>query len=83
MTRSITIVNTSNWDGEDYLIDPQDGYNKPMALKPGELCQVYPKENGEQQPVVTPVTPRGKPAPFALKGIDSRQVVPRIEVAFR
>ena len=21
MTRSITIVNTSNWDGEDYLIE--------------------------------------------------------------
>ena len=83
MTRSITIVNTSNWDGEDYRIDPQDGYNKPVTLKPGESCQVFPKADGEQQPKMDPVTPRGKPVPFDLKGINSRQVVPRIEVVFK
>ena len=38
MTRSITIVNTSNWPNEDYIVTA--GSYGPQRLKPGESMQV-------------------------------------------
>ena len=38
MTRSITIVNTSNWPNEDYVVTA--GSFGPQRLKPGESMQV-------------------------------------------
>ena len=66
MTQSLTIVNTSNWDGEDYLIN-QDGYG-PLAvtLKPGESEVVYPKEG--YRLTVTPVTSLPAAEPFKMNG---------------
>ena len=46
MTRSVTIVNTSNWDGEDYeIITKAKGSDEEWLrhyLKPGESCKVVP-----------------------------------------
>ena len=38
MTRSITIVNTSNWPNEDYVVTA--GSFGPLRLKPGESMEV-------------------------------------------
>ena len=47
MTRSVTIVNTSNWDGEDWEVVAKNP-NNPDAdpevtrIRPGESCMVNP-----------------------------------------
>ena len=41
MTRSITIVNTSNWDGEDYLIEIP-GSKDSVRVRPGESVSFTP-----------------------------------------
>ena len=38
MTRSITIVNTSSWPNEDYVVTA--GSYGPQRLKPGEFMEV-------------------------------------------
>ena len=43
MTRSITIVNTSNWDGEDYLIGIP-GQEKQVRMRPGESVCFTPEQ---------------------------------------
>ena len=48
MTRSVTIVNMSNWDGEDYIIRERLKNSKTAVpvetrLKPGESKQVCPE----------------------------------------
>ena len=45
MTRSITIVNTSNWDGEDYEVRFETvvgGVETVRILRPGERCSFNP-----------------------------------------
>ena len=41
MTRSVTIVNTSNWDGEDWIVKQRFGPNKwdETTIKPGEAIR--------------------------------------------
>ena len=41
MTRSITIVNTSNWDGEDYAV-PVAGIEDLVYIRPGESVEFTP-----------------------------------------
>ena len=36
MTRQVTIVNTSNWKGEDMLVSGEYPGDKEIRLKPGE-----------------------------------------------
>ena len=51
MTRSITIVNTSNWDGEDYLIGIP-GVEGQVRIRPGESVTFTPllDEHGADSP---------------------------------
>ena len=44
MTRSITIVNTSNWDGEDYLIGIP-GVEGQVRMRPGESVEFTPRRS--------------------------------------
>ena len=46
MTRSITIVNTSNWDGEDYLIEIP-GIDGQVRMRPGESVCFTPEQFAE------------------------------------
>ena len=57
MTRSITIVNTSNWDGEDYLIKIP-GKEDQVRMRPGESVGFTPEqfmEDGALSPTCRPV----------------------------
>lgn len=82
MTHSITLVNTSNWDGENYKITGVGPTE--VTLRPGEKIEFVP--NGEvtfEQADVEPTTP------FITPGIgeDSGrrkdiQVTPKVMVYF-
>ena len=71
MTRSITIVNTSNWDGEDYLIGIP-GQENQVRMRPGESVCFTPAQvimEGERlsptcQPVELDAVEGGTPTPF-------------------
>ena len=59
MTRSITIVNTSNWDGEDYLIGIP-GVEGQVRMRPGESVEFTPpqvqvSDDGTLSPTCQPV----------------------------
>ena len=77
MTRSVTIVNTSNCDGEDYIIRTRikgvvEGAKwNARQLKPGESFVVYPDGFAIQFEAVD----SRKPEPFYLNG---EQVFPRV-----
>ena len=74
MTRSVTIVNTSNWDGEDYLVRKAPGgswwrQNKAIpdsvvTLKPGESISLCPEVTDFE---IRPTNSK-KPEPFRLNG---------------
>ena len=65
MTRAITIVNTSNWDGEDYIIRTrQDHIWNEMTLKPGENITLCPEwMDFELRPIDSK-----EPTPFVFNG---------------
>ena len=87
MTRSMVFTNTSNWDGEDYVLREQNGeavcfdkQGKPCKewrLKPGETVVVYPEggEAYEFQPVEAE-----KVEPFYMNG---RQMFPQADGSFK
>ena len=50
MTRSVTIVNTSNWENEDYIILTKrvsDGVEVDHIVKPGESFEWTPMYNSD------------------------------------
>ena len=74
MTRSITIVNSSNWDGEDYLVRQRQAHPggdelndypwNEMTLKPGENITLCPEGTDfEFMPTDSKI-----PEPFNLNG---------------
>lgn len=77
MTRSVTIVNTSSWDGEDYVIRTRikgvmEGAKwDARQLKPGESFAAYPDHFDIQFEAVDSKTPE----PFHL---NDKQVFPRV-----
>ena len=91
MTRSITIVNTSNWEREDYNVTV-DG--KPYYLKPGSSVEVTPDTVGSVQ--IEEIEPTGMTVPFYLhasverdakdgvRGVkrEDKQVFPKVTVSF-
>ena len=88
MTRSVTIVNTSNWDNEDYIVKKEgwDGSEEEICLRPGESATFTPKDG---KPVVLAESvPEGKePIPFYRQASkngkrDDEQVWPCVEVTF-
>ena len=86
MTRSMVFTNTSNWDGEDYVLREWDGgtvgYDQKaralteVTLKPGETTVVYPREGDAYS--FEPVESK-EITPFMMNG---RQMVPCTQVAF-
>ena len=77
MTRSLTVVNTSNWDGEEYLVktrwkrgNPDAGWEETV-LKPGEMKAVFP----ESMDIEFVEQESKKPEPFYLNGY---QVLPSV-----
>ena len=74
MTRSITIANSSNWDGEDYLIRTRQAHPggdelndypwNEMTLKPGENTTLCPEALDLE---ILP-TDAKTPEPFVLNG---------------
>ena len=92
MTRSITIVNTSNWQNEDYEIEVI-GQEKRL-LQPGESMQFTPASGLTDQALQTgicePVAIRKvgiiEPQPFRVPvgGVrrKDRPVVPKVSVTF-
>ena len=84
MTRSITIVNTSNWDGEDYEFEitkttENTGEKHTVSLKPGEKHILSPYAYQETT-IAVKATESKKPEPFYLNG---RQVLPDVAVGFK
>ncbi len=92
MTKSVTIVNTSNWEGEDVYLNvmkqPQDMENKTgfpdleryVILKPGESFEV-----GDWHYEVIRMEDANKKnkgiKPFKNKS--GKQVCPQVEVKFK
>ena len=89
MTRSVTVVNTSNWDGEDYIVKRVGFDNKleETRLRPGEYFRFAPRDG---QSVTLVEASDGGPVPFSaaqVKGGDvgkraDEQVWPRVKVEF-
>ena len=77
MTMSLTLVNTSNWDNEDYLVEHASIYSEgKQVIKPGETVVVYPHK--DMDPVKVTPQKEGE-APFKMNG---RQMVPKVDVGF-
>lgn len=92
MTRSVTIVNTSNWEHEDYIVrasrqetEPHsEEYRRPegQRLKPGESVTVFPREN---ETFAIDAVEDEKPEPFYAPTVEGRklarsQVLPKVTV---
>lgn len=98
MTRSLTIVNTSNHEGEDYEIKTP-GLGDGVNLKPGESITFSPAvtskvlnpgfvDTKERSPVSIRESGLERPKPFMSPTISEsgkrkdRQVFPRVKVEF-
>ena len=74
MTMQATIVNTSNWDGEDILVDGK-------RLKPGESTSLGLEHmDGAEKRVPIVSRPAEQTEPFYFKGLGSEQVWPKVTV---
>ena len=94
MTRSITIVNNSNWDHEDFIIhakpDNKDEYNRlnyldGKKIAPGEKLTFTPVKG---YTISFEEVEEKKPEPFTVPTIDGwrktkKQVVPVVSVDFK
>lgn len=76
MTRSLTIVNTSNWYGENYDILTPEGWK---TLQPGERTTVAPLCMPGEATVGVRVQDGPETRPFKLNG---EQVLPVVHVGF-
>ena len=80
MTRSVTITNTSNWDGEDWVIkerfksiDNNPGPWNEIIVKPGE--SIHSMMGSPNWEVEIKAVNSKEPEPFYLNG---KQVFPRV-----
>ena len=81
MTRSVTIVNTSNWEHEDVEVMPcydNKGDAQKFTLKPGESKKIGPYTNGQKVRVFLTAVQPAEPVPF--KDADGNQDWPRVEI---
>ena len=79
MTRQVTIVNTSNWDGEDWIVSLHQkgtGNVERTTLKPGEQTDFNP----EYEEVSFEATESKTPEPVSLTG--KGQVFPQVLAYF-
>ena len=92
MTRSITLTNTSNWDGENYHIEGLPYHPEGVTLKPGESVTFTPHHIDDEQPRITfeAQSPLQGTRPFYVPALDGgktgrprrldKQVMPRVHV---
>ena len=88
MTRSVTIVNTSNWDNEDDIVKKEGWHVKEeeIRLRPGETTTFTPKDGAPV--VLAESVPEGiEPTPIYRKATrngkrDDGQVWPCVKVEF-
>ena len=92
MTASITIVNTSNWDGENFQVSQKFGGNSQL-LKPGESTilnpptgsgdaievRAVPAFDGETKPILAPGV---EPGEYGVTKRHNNQVFPKVRVTF-
>ena len=84
MTRSLTVTNTSNWDGEDYRVPVPHG--EPAYLKPGDSICFTPPDGWTPGPIQEAQSK--KPVPFLVPAVNSGgkrrdlQVMPDVRVVF-
>lgn len=79
MTMSLTIVNTSNWDGESYIINGQ-------RIKPGEFIVLHPGGDGTVDLPIEAIHEDEKPfyVPCVKEGkLTYKQTWPEVTVTFR
>ena len=74
MTMSLTLVNTSNWDGEDYQVTDEN--SEIHTIKPGEKVTFNPHK--EVNILVSPI--KDKEIPFMMNG---RRVTPQVNIGFK
>ena len=89
MTASITIVNTSNWDGEDFRIARLEGSE---LLKPGDSVELHPHAEEDSLNINIRKEFAKEPKPIHAPGVQSRQyggtrrhngqVFPKVSVTF-
>ncbi len=75
MTKSVTIVNTSNWDGEDVLVSTDS--REATTLKPGEQLVIG---DHEYKSLHVSDAPEDGSSTFLMNG---KQVFPFVSVGFR
>ena len=80
MTRSLLIVNTSNWDGEDYRVEIARGDLKEITtLNPGECVNVH----SYAEPVELTVFPEESKTPEPFFDDEGEQITPQMTVEFK
>ena len=81
MTRSVTIVNTSNWEHEDVEVLPMydnKGDAEKVTLKPGDSLSIGPYTNGQLVRVRLQAVQPAEPVPF--RDADGKQDLPRVDI---
>lgn len=74
MTRVLKVVNLSNYDGEDYIVNGN-------YIKPGEAVFVFDQyKQGYVQ--FTPVE-GGETVPMPFRNEDGKQLVPDMQLSFK
>ena len=86
MTASITIVNTSNWDGEDFRLEGEG------LLKPGDSVELHPEAGEDSLNLNIRKEFAKEQKPIYAPGVESRQyggtrrhngqVFPKVSVTF-
>ena len=80
MTRSITIVNTSNYEHEDVEVNQihLSASDRTVRLKPGDKMTVGPY--GKDSVAVIRIEAIEEKEPIPFKGVDGKQDFPRVGV---
>lgn len=78
MTRSVTIVNTSNWEHEDISVKVEGA--SPVRLQPGEKLICGPYSVGEAGDVQVHMIALEDAEPIPFKNEDGSQDLPSVEI---
>ena len=81
MTQSVTIVNTSNWEGEMVEVLAGEKNDISIQLYPGESTQIHPSEYKNSIAVPIRFWRTGERKPF--RDDEGKQVFPDVDVIFR
>ena len=80
MTRSVTIVNTSNWEHEDVEVNQihLSAMDKTVRLKPGEKVTVGPYDKASA--AVIRIAPIEEQEPVPFEDAEGNQDWPKVKV---